>query len=141
MIQLLNLLKENNDSVLKNIADEVASNLYCDRFGSCVHFAEIFVEAVYKQDPNLLSQFDVIEGYVDTEIGEGIPQQHTWIELKNGDKIDPTFVQFTKYDKNAVYLKKKQRRYTGEQYYKDTLDGTWFSDRRLKYPEMWFKNK
>jgi hypothetical protein len=141
MIQLLNLLKENDDSVLKNIADKVASSLYCDRFGSCVHFAEIFVEAVYKQDPNLLSQFDVIEGYVDTEIGEGIPQQHTWIELKNGDKIDPTFVQFTKYDKNAVYLKKKQRRYTGEQYYKDTLDGTWFSDRRLKYPEMWFKNK
>ena len=35
-----------DDSVLKNIADKVASNLYCDRFGSCVHFAEIFVEAV-----------------------------------------------------------------------------------------------
>lgn len=154
----VNFLKENNkiikslyineDVVNKNICDyqklkklakDLSDKMYCDRFGSCVHFAEEFVDLVYRTDKKLLNCFYVVEGYVETSIDDGLPQQHTWIELKNGEKIDPTFMQFTKYG-DANYLDKIKRKYTGQKYYDDGVGGTWFSERRKKYPEWFFKN-
>lgn len=133
-------LTENSDSlnILKNIAQNLSEKMYCDKFGSCVHFAEEFVNLIHETNPDLLNLFYVIEGYVDSTTGDGIPQQHTWIELKNGEKIDPTFEQFTKYG-TASYLTKKQKRYSGQEYYNDGLNGTWFSERRKKNPEWFFK--
>lgn len=113
--------------------------MHCDMFGSCIHFAEEFVDAVAKTNSNLLADFFVVEGYVDTTIGDGIPQQHTWIELGGGDKIDPTFEQFSKFDSNAVYVRKIKHRYTGLQYYEAGKHGTWFSERRKNNPEWFFK--
>lgn len=97
----------NNSYLIKKIADSVSDKLYCDRNGSCVHFAEEFVLEVYSINAELLSEFFAIEGYVDCKIGDVIPQQHTWIELTNGEKIDPTFKQFTKYGW-ANYCKKNK---------------------------------
>ncbi len=114
---------------LKNIADELSNRMYCDRFGSCVHFAELFVDAVYDTNPKMLDCFDVIEGYVTSG------SEHTWIEV--GDvKIDPTFVQFT----DSVDYMGNGKRYSGRKYYEDRDDDTWFRERRERFPNQVFKN-
>ena len=43
--------------------------------------------------------------------------QHTWIELKDGTKIDPTFLQF---GDNTDYVDQIKKKYTGVEYFKDT---------------------
>lgn len=128
----------NKEEILK-IAGNLSETLHCDVFGSCVHFAELFVEKLNDINPEYLNCINVIEGYVDTPIGDGIPQQHTWVELNDGTKIDPTFLQFTKY--GAAHYMRKKRTYTGKKYYEDGMSGTWFSEKRKKAPEMVFKNK
>lgn len=127
--------------ILKGIAKKIANKLHCDRYGSCVHFAEIFVEEVNEEYPELLNDFDVIEGYVNVKFGDGIPQEHTWIKLNNGDIIDPTFSQFDKYDKNAQYSKKRTKVYSGQEYYDEGKEGSWFSERRKKLPSSVFKEE
>lgn len=126
--------------VLKDIADGISSKINCDMNGSCVHFAELFVLAVNDFNPKLLDKFNVIEGYVNASIGDGIPQQHTWIVLENNDIIDPTFTQFTKYG-YAYYAKRIKNSYSGLEYFNDTKGGTWFSDRRERHDfrKMLFK--
>jgi hypothetical protein len=126
-------------NILKSIANEVSDKLHCDRYGSCVHFAEIFVDEVNEKYPELLNDFDVIEGYVNTKIGDGIPQQHTWIRLKNDEIIDPTFLQFTKYDTKSSYSRKKPKVYSGKEYYDEGKEGSWFSKRREEQPNTVFK--
>jgi hypothetical protein len=130
---------QQNIKILKGIAKKISNKLHCDRHGSCVHFAEIFVEEVNNQHPELLNDFDVIEGYVNAKFGDGIPQEHTWIRLNNGDIIDPTFSQFDKYDKNAQYSKKRTKVYSGQEYYDEGKKGSWFSERRKKLPSTVFK--
>ena len=128
------LLNENLEpsNELKQYADEVSSNIYCDRFGSCVHFAELFVEKVSKENPSLLDNFNVIEGYVVTNDGKF---EHTWIELQNGEKIDPTFEQFIGEVKKIA----KKKSYKGYDYLNDSTD-TWFKERRKQFPQHIFKN-
>lgn len=127
---------ESSQPDLNSIANDLSNKLHCDKTGSCVHFAELFVLQVNKIDSSLLNEFNVIEGYVDTPIGDGIPQQHTWIELNNGEKIDPTFIQF---GNNSYYNERVENKYTGTEYLKDTLKGTWFSERRKLYPDQFVK--
>jgi hypothetical protein len=125
--------------LLKSIAQEVSDKLHCDRYGSCVHFAEIFVDEVNEQYPELLNDFHVIEGYVNTKIGEGRPQEHTWIRLENDEIIDPTFLQFTQYDTKSSYSKRKSKIYSGQEYYDQGKEGSWFSERRKQQPKTVFK--
>ena len=113
MIRLKDLLKENSD--LNSIANSVTDKVNCDVKGSCVGFAELFVLAVYKENPSLLNTFDVIEGYV-TENGRKL--QHTWIRTKSGKHIDPTFDQFKAGSEYNTQIKSK---YTGEKYFEDTI--------------------
>ena len=126
---------------LQNIAKTISDKMYTDQFGSCVHFAEEFVIAVGKINQELLNDFDVVEGYVQTNIGDGIDQQHTWIELSDGTIIDPTFEQFTKYDKYSKRTRVKHR-YPGKKYYENTIfnGDSWFTKRRKEHPEFIFKN-
>jgi hypothetical protein len=131
--------QQKNIKILKSIAKEVSDKLHCDRYGSCVHFAEIFVDEVNKQYPELLNNFDVIEGYVNTKIGEGRPQQHTWIRLENDEIIDPTFLQFTTHDVKSSYSVKKSKIYSGQEYYDEGKEGSWFSERRKQQPKTVFK--
>jgi len=134
MIKLIDILNENTNSVLQKIADKVSSKLYCDIFGSCIHFAELFVLDVEKQDLSLLDTFYVIEGYVTTTAGKF---EHTWIETKDGEKIDPTFKQF----QGKILKITKRKKFTGEEYLKDTKKGTWFSQRRQDLPKTVFKKE
>jgi hypothetical protein len=127
------------DFALYQLAEEIATKLHCDRVGNCVHFAELFVLKVAEMAPELLDRFIVVEGWVDWQHDDGVPQQHTWIELKDGEKIDPTFEQFTKWGW-ARYSKKRARKFSGVEYYKDTVEGTWFGERRERFPEMVFKS-
>jgi hypothetical protein len=142
MQSMMGVLNESNqcqDDTLIDLANSLSDKLHCDRVGSCVHFAELFVELVNEENSDLLNCFDVIEGYVDWSHGNEIPQQHTWVELRNGDKIDPTFLQFTKYGYTS-YHRRNKKTYTGKEYLENTQMDSWFSDRRKKYPEMVFKN-
>ena len=41
MIKLIDILVENSNKTLQHIADSISNRLYCHKFGSCVHFAEI----------------------------------------------------------------------------------------------------
>ncbi len=126
-------LNEGLDSnkILFDIAKELSKKMYCDVFGSCVHFAELFVEKVEEENPILLGDFNVIEGYVLTNNGKF---EHTWIELKNGEKIDPTFKQFIGTVKKII----KKKSYTGYEYLNNSTD-TWFKERRKQYPHYVFK--
>jgi hypothetical protein len=117
--------------ILYEIGEELSAKIYCDRFGSCVHFAELFVEKVAKENPILLDDFNVIEGYVTTNNGKF---EHTWIELKDGEKIDPTFNQFIGNIKKII----KKKSFTGHEYLKDSSD-TWFKERRKQFPIHVFK--
>jgi len=130
---------QKNTRILKSIAKTISNKLHCDRHGSCVHFAEIFVDEVNNKHPELLDDFDVIEGYVNVNFGDGIPQEHTWVRLKNGDIIDPTFLQFSKYDSNVDYSKKRTKVYSGQEYYDGGKEGSWFSERRKQFPSTVFK--
>jgi len=132
VIKLKNILNENITPSLQKIADEITSKMNCSRFGSCVHFAELFVLEIEKQNPSLLDTFYVIEGYVNTTAGRF---EHTWIETKERDKIDPTFEQF----QGKILKITKRKKYMGEEYLKDTKKGTWFSQRRQDLPKTVFK--
>ena len=135
----MNLQEQKSIKILKRIAKELGDKLHCDRHGSCVHFAELFVDEVNEKYPSLLNDFDVIEGYVNSKVGDGIPQEHTWIRLKNNEVIDPTFLQFTKYDTNSKYSLRKSNVYTGQEYYDEGKEGSWFSERRKEQPNTVFK--
>ena len=138
---LQNFLNENHElskQILIDIANELAEKLHCDKHGSCVHFAELFVEKVNQENPELLNIIFVIEGYVNWKVSEGIPQEHTWIELKDGTKIDPTFIQFSNLGE-ASYLKKIFKKYTGLEYLRDS-GGIWFEERRKEFPHYVFKD-
>lgn len=134
-------LNENRglNQILIDIANDLSEKLHCDRYGSCVHFAELFVEKVNQQNSELLNSFFVIEGYVNWSIDVGLPKDHTWIELEDGTKIDPTFIQFTKYGPKASYSNKIYKKYTGLEYFKET-EGSWFQERREEFPEYIFKD-
>ena len=132
-------LKETIRRILKGVAKKLSNKLHCDRHGSCVHFAELFVEEINNTHPELLKEFEVIEGYVDVKFGEGKPQEHTWIRLSDDEVIDPTFMQFTKYDKNAKYSRKRTKSYTGQEYYDKGVIESWFSKRREEQPDTVFK--
>ena len=119
-----------SNKTLIDIAKEISEKIYCDKYGSCVHFAELFVEKVEEENPNLLDDFNVIEGYVTTNNGRF---EHTWIELKNGEKIDPTFEQFI----GTVEKITKKKSYTGYEYL--NLTDMWFKERRRQYPHYVFK--
>ena len=132
--EYLNEHVENTDNDLKilfDIAKELSEKMYCDVYGSCVHFAELFVEKVEEENAILLGDFNVIEGYVFTNNGKF---EHTWIELKNGEKIDPTFKQFI----GTVNKITKKKSYTGYEYLNDSSN-TWFKERRKQYPHYVFK--
>ena len=71
--EFLNEHVENTDNDLKilfDIAKELSEKMYCDVYGSCVHFAELFVEKVEEENAILLGDFNVIEGYVFTNNGK-----------------------------------------------------------------------
>jgi len=114
MIRLADILNE-SVTTLNKIATNVAQKVNCDIKGSCVGFAELFVIEVYKKDPKLLKQFEVVEGYV---IEGNKKYQHTWIKTTSGKNIDPTFAQF-KTDSN--YEKKIKQKYAGQKYFDDTI--------------------
>ncbi len=113
MIRLIDLLKENTN--LNKLASTVADKVNCDVKGSCTGFAELFVLAVYKENPKLLDTVDVIEGYV---MENGRKLEHTWIETKSGKKIDPTFKQFKD---GSEYSSQIKSRYNGKKYFDDTI--------------------
>ena len=60
--EYLNEHVENTDNDLKilfDIAKELSEKMYCDVYGSCVHFAELFVEKVEEENAILLGDFNV----------------------------------------------------------------------------------
>jgi hypothetical protein len=133
------IIMESSNLTLEHIANNLAGRLQCDIHGNCVHFAELLVLEIDKLNPKLLETFYVVEGYVDTPIGDGIPQQHTWIETLNGKKIDPTFIQFGR-DSN-YNTSRKRRKMPALDYCEITKKGTWFSDRRKKFPGRIFREE
>jgi len=134
--KLYYFLKENqndiiNYSFLKKEALELSNNMICDVYGSCVHFAEEYLERISNIDKELLKYIYVIEGYVYTTNGKF---EHTWIELSNGDKIDPTFIQFIGIVKKIT----KKKKYSALEYLEGNID-SWFKQRRKEFPHYYFK--
>lgn len=59
-------------------------------------------------------------------------------KFEDEESREPTYEQFTKYGW-VNYSNKRPKKHTGLEYYIETLNGTWFSERRKKYPEQFFK--
>lgn len=114
---------------LIKIAEEIASKLHCDKFGSCIHFAEMLVERLRKEITSGEINFIVIEGYVNTPADP--PQmQHTWI-VYNNKKIDPTFKQFEKmFPKSTISYSPAKKAYSAKQYLKLVDSSSFFKERR-----------
>ena len=86
------------------IAAKVARKICCRKSGSCRYAAKDITKALLDKG---LSDFQVVEGYVRQPSGECGPRnQHVWILLGDGTKIDPTKIQF---EKGTTYagIKKK----------------------------------
>jgi hypothetical protein len=99
----------------KEIADNITKILQCKKGGTCMAFASWFTKVATKKG---ITNFTVVEGYVQYK-KEKHWRQHTWIEM-NGEKIDPTFDQFSHYSEKPSYVSKVKARYTPEEYL--TLD-------------------
>jgi hypothetical protein len=121
------------NQVFQKISDDISNKLDCSRFGNCIHFAELFTEKVGMTDTDSLDDFFVIEGYV--KIGSEV-LEHTWIETKEGVKIDPTNQQFGDFK----YSSKIVNKWTGLEYYMVMRkDLTWRKERE-EYPKKVFKH-
>jgi hypothetical protein len=108
------LENEENKSDLqkaKEIADNITKILQCKKGGTCMAFATWFTKNATKKG---IKDFTVVEGYVQYK-NEKHWRQHTWIEM-NGEKIDPTFDQFSHYPDKPSYVSKVKARYTPEEY-------------------------
>jgi len=99
----------------KDVANNIAKILQCKKVGTCMAFATWFTKVALKKG---ITNFMVVEGWVKYE-QEDNRRQHTWIEM-NGEKIDPTFDQFSHYLEKPSYVSKVKARYTPEEYL--TLD-------------------
>ena len=104
--------KSTRPEVLRNreqylqVAAEAARKIRCWKSGSCRYAAEEITKALVHQG---LLGFQVVEGYVRQPSGfYGPKNQHTWILLRDGTRIDPTFIQF---EEGTAYagIKKKHR--------------------------------
>ena len=99
----------------KDVANNIAKILQCKKVGTCMAFATWFTKVALKKG---ITNFIVVEGWVKYK-QEDNWRQHTWIEM-NGEKIDPTFDQFSHYSEKPSYVSKVKARYTPEEYL--TLD-------------------
>ena len=93
---------EENIKTLKRIAKKISDKLHCDRHGSCVHFAEIFVEEVNDQHPDLLNDFDLSanNGGWQWASGSGCdsaPQFRVFNPSEQQKKFDPNFIYIKKW--------------------------------------------
>jgi hypothetical protein len=86
---------------LKSIGDDISKKVKCDRHGSCLLFSELFTMSILQDYPELVDYFLIVEGWVFAGSGK---REHTWIELTNGDLIDPTLKQFLKFSENPFYM-------------------------------------
>lgn len=96
------------------IAKKVAETIHCERGGSCMTFAHEFTEECLR---NGITNFIVVEGWVKNLEYKTNWRQHTWIEME-GQKIDPTFIQFAKNKLSVTYVTRVKKRYTPEEYIK-----------------------
>ena len=78
--------------------------------GSCMLAAEILVKKLINLGRN---DFKVIEGYITFPTVDW-NDQHTWIEMDDGEIIDPTSNQWG--IKNIVYLRQKRKEYAPKEY-------------------------
>ena len=105
----------------KLLANKVAAKLRCQMGGSCMYFAEWATKVFLK---NGINDFLVVEGWVKAK-NEQHWRQHTWIEIE-GQKIDPTFIQFDALG-NVNYVSKVKKKYTPQEYLALSA----------KYPDEW----
>jgi hypothetical protein len=102
-------------TLLKNISNDISMEVNIERSGSCMLFAELFNRYVIENHPELIESYKIVEGYVSPEKYPYIKYTHTWVELNNGDKIDPTFKQFSVNGKH-FYKKRIKNKYTPFEY-------------------------
>jgi len=129
---------ENSETIyqeLKRISKEISKGLICDKFGSCVHFAELFTLKVGEKNTDLLNHFQVVEGYV---IDSGQKFEHTWVLLENGELIDPTFQQFSENGERQP-ITKEVHVYSGKEYFDECENPSWWHQERIDAPEHVWK--
>jgi hypothetical protein len=107
----LNLNLKNNPSsiktmdiwkLLEDIYNLSAEKFHLNNCWVCMYVAEFAAKCLLEQ---WITNFKVIEGYVITKESRrqednwiDIRHQHTWVELTDWTKIDPSVVQFDEFD-------------------------------------------
>ena len=100
------------------IAEEAVRDIDVNAAGSCMKASEEITKTFLA---NSIDDFEVVEGWLSFNDGDYIPQ-HTWIELKDGTKIDKTVGQFDtrywklstlEYYEDSTY---KTKKYTPKEY-------------------------
>lgn len=81
-------------------------------YGSCMLVAE---ELTHKLLDSGVEDFIIVEGYI-TFRGVEWDEKHTWIELGNGDILDPTKTQWGIDIDKMVYLTNNRKEYTPQDY-------------------------
>lgn len=86
------------------------------RLGSCIAAAEIFARQLLEAG---VDGFQVVEGWVTfAGYGEESESTHTWIEMADGTKCDPTVTQFRAwgFEPEEVEYAREKARYSGREY-------------------------
>ena len=117
--------------MIHEIANKIAGYFRCSNRGSCGAYAAWLTLALLHHK---ITRFKVVFGRVHTWVADGsVRPQHVWIELPNGEKIDPTIVQFET-DFQKVNLKnpygKKKKKYTPKEFLKNP---DFWNDRTLSW--------
>ena len=99
------------DKVIKEAIDNLKlPDTFKSDHGSCMLAAEILTKKLLSMGRK---DFIVVEGYITFPSVEW-DEEHTWIEMYDGEKVDPTKNQWG--IKNIIYLKEKRKEYTPQEY-------------------------
>jgi len=116
---------------MQEILDKIEDSIHCDASGSCRFFAGDATKTLLDAG---IKDFKIIEGYV-KQPEEDFKLQHTWIELSDGTKVDPTFEQF---EPGTEYSGSKKS-YTPEQYLEPNPKDEVFLKKHPEHKQQFYK--
>ena len=99
----------------KKAQTDLPQDFDCSKLRNCMEAAEIVMKNLLLK---AIKDFYIVEGWINFNNNEETETTHTWIELSNGDIIDPTKEQFKTwgYDPNEIIYSRIKKKYTPQEY-------------------------
>jgi hypothetical protein len=107
------MIKKSQIDITKKELSYLPEDFTCSR-GSCMAASELITKKLLQRN---IKDFYIVEGWLDIVGVEG-ETPHTWIELSNGEKLDPSLKQFEIWGltRNDLTYSRIKKKYTPEEY-------------------------